>query len=394
MLIQEKVRQAKSLLKEFDVDCWITFARESQINGDPTLAFLINADITWHSAFIICKDGTTHAIVGEYDRLTVEETAAWDQVIGFIQGIREPFHAYLKEKNPARIAVNYSEGSEICDGLTHGMYLTLYTLLHEIGYENRLMSAEPVVSALRQRKTPIEIEHIRAAIAETEKIFAEVTAFIKPGRSEREIAAFMKKRVEDARLELAWEPAVCPAVFTGPETAGAHYAPSDRKVERGHILNMDFGVKVEGYCSDMQRTFYILDKDETQAPPDVKKGFDTIVNAVESAKQAILPGREGHEVDAVARKIVVAGGYQEFPHGLGHQVGRFSHDGTALLGPPWEKYAQKPFQKLETGMVFTIEPRLTVPNRGVATIEEMVVITEKGAEYLTHPQKDLILIKD
>ncbi|TFH05407.1 MAG: M24 family metallopeptidase [Spirochaetales bacterium] len=75
-----------------------------------------------------------------------------------------------------------------------------------------------------------------------------------------------------------------------------------------------------------------------------------------------------------------------------HQVGRFSHDGTALLGPPWEKYAQKPFQALEENMVFTIEPRLTVPGRGICTIEEMVVVTRDGAEFLRHPQKETILI--
>ena len=85
-------------------------------------------------------------------------------------------------------------------------------------------------------------------------------------------------------------------------------------------------------------------------------------------------------------------GYEEFPHGLGHQVGRFSHDGTALLGPPWEKYAEKPFKKLEEGMVFTIEPRLTIPERGIATIEEMVVVTSGGAEWLSVPQKEILII--
>jgi Xaa-Pro aminopeptidase len=73
-------------------------------------------------------------------------------------------------------------------------------------------------------------------------------------------------------------------------------------------------------------------------------------------------------------------------------VGRFAHDGTALLGPAWEKYAQKPFQPLEEGMVFTVEPRLKVKGRGVVTIEEMVVITKSGAEFLAEPQKELILI--
>ena len=393
MLIKEKVEQAKKLLKEFDVDCWITFVRESQINGDPTLAFLSPADVTWHSAFIISKDGKAHAIVGKYDQKTIEETGAYDEVIGFVEGIKEPFQSYMKTLNPKKIALNFSEGSEIADGITYGMYLTLFNLLDELGMSDRIISAERVVSALRERKSQTEINYIKEAIIITEEIFNEVTKFIKPGKTEKEIAGFVKSKVEKRNLEFAWEPSVCPAVFTGPETAGAHYAPTDRKVEKGQILNMDFGVKYKSYCSDMQRTFYILKDDETKAPEDVMKGFNTIVDSIEKSKQAMKPGVQAVEIDAIARKIVIQNGYDEFPHGLGHQVGRFSHDGTALLGPPWEKYAQKPFKKLEENMVFTIEPRLNVPDRGTATVEEMVRIIPDGAEWLTNPQKEIILIK-
>jgi Xaa-Pro aminopeptidase len=149
---------------------------------------------------------------------------------------------------------------------------------------------------------------------------------------------------------------------------------------------MDFGVKYENYCSDIQRTFYILEEGETQAPPMVKKGFETILTAIELARQALKPGVRGVEIDSIARQHIVSHGYEEYPHGLGHQVGRFAHDGTALLGPAWEKYAQKPFKKIEEGMVFTIEPRLKVPDRGVVTIEEMVIVKEYQAEFLSEPQ--------
>ncbi|MGB6121924.1 MAG: M24 family metallopeptidase, partial [Bacteroidota bacterium] len=97
-------------------------------------------------------------------------------------------------------------------------------------------------------------------------------------------------------------------------------------------------------------------------------------------------------VDAVAREMITEAGYEEFPHALGHQVGRFAHDGTAILGPPWEKYGKKPSLPLEKGMVFTIEPRLTVQGRGIATVEEMVVVTGDGADYLSTPQEELWLI--
>lgn len=392
MLINEKVNQAKDILKEFDVDCWITFARESQINGDPTLAFLVTADITWHSTFIISKDGRTHAIVGKYDVATVEDTKAYDKVTGFVEGMKKPFQDYMRDLNPKQIALNYSEGSEICDGLPHGLYLTMYSLLDELGMVDRIISAESLVSAIRERKTRTELAYMKEAIRHTEEIFDLVTDFIRPGVTEHEISVFMKTQVEERKLEFAWEPMVCPAVFTGPDTAGAHYMPTEKKVEKGHVLNMDFGVRVNGYCSDMQRTFYILKDGENQAPADVQKGFDTIVKSIQDSFEGMKPGKFGHEIDKISRDVIVDAGFEEFPHAVGHQVGRFSHDGTALLGPAWEKYAKKPFRKLEENMVFTIEPRLTVPGRGTCTIEEMVVVTKGGAEFLSHPQKQIILI--
>ncbi|HOW84544.1 MAG TPA: Xaa-Pro peptidase family protein [Candidatus Aminicenantes bacterium] len=390
-LIQEKVKQAAGLIDEFGVDCWITFTRESQICGDPTLVFLAPGPVTWHSAFIVSAGGRTRAIVGLYDQKAVEETGAYDKVVGYVTGIKEPLLECLKELDPRTIAVNYSEGSEICDGLTHGMYLTLHRFLAEIGMADRLVPAERIVSALRERKSAAEIGWMRQAVRVTEEIYDLAGRFIAPGRTEIEIAAFILAEVDRRGLETAWTRAACPAVFTGPDTAQAHYAPTARVVEPGHILNMDFGVKIEGYCSDMQRTFYIPAPGETAAPDDVMTGFRTIVRAVEESKRAMRPGVEGRTVDAVARSIITGAGYAEFPHGLGHQVGRYAHDGTALLGPAWEKYAQKPFRRLEEGMVFTIEPRLTVPGRGVVTIEEMVVVTGDGAEWLGRPQKDLVL---
>jgi Xaa-Pro aminopeptidase len=393
MLIKEKIAQAIGILKEFDIDCWITFTRESAINGDPTLPFLVPADLTWHSALIITKEGDTRAIVGQYDKKMVEDTGAYRTVVGYIEGIKKPLTEYLTELKPVSIAVNYSMDSEIADGLTHGMYLTLLDILTGINYQDRLVSAEKIISALRQRKTKSELQHIKEAIRETEKIFTRVASYIQPGISEEQIAQFMRNEVKKAGLELAWDSQVCPAVFSGPDTAGAHYNPTKRKVKPGHILNMDFGVKVNQYCSDLQRTFYVLKPGEKKAPPEVQKGIDTIVGSIERSRLAMKPGVQGIVIDTLCRQLLKENGFEEFPHALGHQVGRHAHDGTALLGPAWEKYAQKPYQPLEEGMVFTLEPRLTVKGYGVATIENMVVVTATGTEYLSTPQKKLLLIK-
>ena len=392
MLIREKVEQAIAILNEYDTDCWITFVRESGMMRDPMMDFLCEADMTWHSAFIVFRSGETHAIVGQMEKQTVDEMEVYQQVTGYVEGIKDALLNTLKEKNPRSIAVNYSEGSEVCDGLTHGMYLTLRDMLAEIGFEDRLVSAEKITSSLRARKTPTEIQLMQEAIEQTLEIYSLVRGQIRPGKTEIELAAFMRQEVESRGLGFAWDPGHCPAVFTGPDTAGAHYQPTDRKVERGHVLNMDFGVKYRDYCSDIQRTFYLLEEGEQDAPEEVRRGFDTIVTAIERARQILKPGVQGVEVDRVAREYIVEQGYGEYPHGLGHQVGRFAHDGTALLGPAWEKYANKPFEAVEENMVFTIEPRLMVPGRGVVTIEEMVLVRPEGAEFLGSPQKELLLV--
>jgi len=391
-LIQEKVAQAIDLLRELDIPCWLTFVRETEISGDPVLPFLVQAHLTWPSALIVTADGDTHAIVGRYDRQMVEETGAYREVEAFVEGIKAPLLRYLQKANPVAIAINYSQDSEICDGLTHGMYLTLIQYLNEIGLDDRLMSAERLLSALRQRKTPTELGRIKEAIGVTEQIFDEVGRALAPGKTERDVADLVRAEVARAGVGYAWEPSTCPAVFTGPDTAEAHYGPTGRSIQRGHIVNMDFGVKVDGYCSDLQRTWYVRRQGETSAPTEVQRGFDTIVRAIEEARRAMRPGVPGLDVDAVARRVIVGAGFEEFPHALGHQVGRFAHDGTALLGPAWEKYGHKPSLPIEEGMVFTLEPRLTVAGFGVATVEEMVVVTEGGAEFLSTPQRELILI--
>jgi Xaa-Pro aminopeptidase len=392
MLVKEKVDQAVGILRECETDCWLTFVRESGLMRDPMLDYLCPADMTWHSAFIISRSGQTHAIVGQMEARTVEELGVYGTVTGYVQGIKRDLLSTLRALDPATIAVNYSETSEACDGLTHGMYLLLRGMLDEIGFADRLVSSERITSSLKARKTAAEVERMQRAIGHTLEIFSRVKDFIAPGKTELEIAAFMAAEVARRGLTVAWDPGHCPAVFTGPDTAGAHYRPTERTVARGHVLNMDFGVKVDDYVSDMQRVFYVLEEGETAAPADVMKGFDTIVRSIELARQALKPGVKGVEIDRIARDYIVSQGYEEYPHGLGHQVGRFVHDGTALLGPAWEKYANKPFEPIEEHMVFTIEPRLTVPGRGVVTIEEMVLVTAGGAEFLAAPQTELILI--
>ena len=299
----------------------------------------------------------------------------------------------IEKYDPKKIAVNFSRNSSLADGLTYGCYLELMEILKDTPYKDRLVSSEEIVGALRGRKSKIEVDHIKNAIKETLIIFDEVTNFIAVGKSELDVANFVRNIVKERGFEFAWDEEHCPAVFTGPDTAGAHAGPTNKQIQPGHVINMDFGVKINGYCSDLQRTWYVLKEGETEAPEEVMKGFNVIKDAIQMAAKEIKPGKQGWEIDDIARSYIVKNGYEEYPHGLGHQVGRVAHDGGSMLGPKWERYGNIIYLPIEVGNVFTIEPRLTIKGYGIATMEEIVWVTEDGCEFLSEPQKEIYLVK-
>ena len=392
-ILKEKIDQAVKILNEKGIDMWMIFVRESSIIHDPSIDMVVGGNYTWQSAFVINRDGETAAIVGSLEEDNIKRTGNFKNIITYMKSIREVLNEYLKKKNPAQIAVNYSKNSVLADGITHGMYNILKEHLDGSGFENKLVSSEEIISALRGRKSPTELAIMKEAITETIKIFNETGQFIKPGVTELEISNFMKQKFVERGFGLAWEDDHCPAVFTGPEAGGAHSGPTDTKVQKGHIVNIDFGIEYKGYCSDLQRMWYVLKDDEKEAPAEVLKGFEIIRDAIQKVADQLKPGVAGCDMDDIARNYITELGYEEYPHGLGHQVGRNVHDGGAGLFPRWERYGDTPFMKVEEGQIFTIEPRLPVKDYGTSTLEEEVVVTKNGCEFISPPQKELMLIK-
>ncbi len=392
-LILEKIDQAVKILNEKEIDMWLTFVRETGNMKDPMMDMIVGTHATWQSAFIITKSGETHAIIGSLEFENMKSTATYKNIHPYLKSVKEKLLEVIGKINPNKIAVNYSRNSILADGLTHGMYLELMDHFKNTPYSDKLVSSEEIIATLRGRKSPKELSLMKEAIKETLKIFEQVTEFIRPGVSEKQIADFVLELVNKKGYGLAWDKEQCPAVFSGPGTAGAHAKPTERKVQPGHVINMDFGLNINGYCSDLQRTWYVLRPGENKAPFEVQKGFDVIKESIQLAAAELKPGKLGWEIDLVARDNILKHGYEEYPHGLGHQLGRFAHDGGALLGPRWERYGNLPYLPIEEGQVFTLEPRLTIEGYGIATIEEEVVVTKNGCEFLSEPQKEIYLIR-
>ena len=393
-LMQEKATQAIAILKEQNIDLWLTFVRETSGVRDPALDLLIGAnDLTWESALIFTRDGGRIAIIGNLEKEAIAQLGIFDEIQGYDKSIRELLRETFTRLNPDRITVNTSKNNVHADGLTHAMYEMLCDMLAGTPYADRLISAEPVINALRGRKTPAEQARIQRAIEITDEIFNKTFAFIKVGMTEREVSEYMHKLAKEYGVGLAWPAENCPAVNSGPNKVVGHNGPSDIKIERGHLIHFDFGVKYEDYCSDIQRVCYVLREGETEAPIEFQRGFITIRTAIEKSREAMKPGVTGNSIDVISREIVTDSGYPEYNYALGHQLGRVAHDGGALLGPLWEKYGDSPNQKLEVGQVYTIEPGLAVKGYGYLGLEEDVLMTEKGAEYFTAPQHEIVLIK-
>ncbi|MGD8395216.1 MAG: M24 family metallopeptidase [Candidatus Eiseniibacteriota bacterium] len=393
-LVCGKVEQAIGILQELDLDCWLTFVRETTGGGDPVLPLILGQPLTWQSALILTRGGDRIALVGRYEDAAVRSGGAWTDVRPYVEGIREPLRAALAAIDPRQVAINVSVDDVKADGLTHGLWQLLHRHLAGTEYVERLTSAEQLIAALRGRKIPAEVDRLRRAIATSASLCEAAARFARPGRTEREIAAFMQAEVARLGLQTAWDPGHCPIVTTGPGSMLGHGTPSPTlAIEPGHIFHLDFGVREAGYCADMQRVWYVP-ADGESAPPDVvRRAFDAVAGAIQAAARALRPGVDGWQVDAAARASLVAAGYPEYQHATGHQVGQAAHDGAAVLGPRWERYGRTPCMPVEPGNVFTLELGIEdVDGRGYLGLEEMVLVTADGCEWLTEPQTDLPLL--
>jgi Xaa-Pro aminopeptidase len=392
-IVSEKLTQAVQILDELDVDLWMLLARESDVMGDPSLPLVVGTSVTWESAFLISRDGNHIAIVGTGDVDNIRTTGAWENVIGYVQGFSSDLIAEIEKRDPKSIALNYATDDSMADGLTHGMYLLLEEHLKDTPYWERVHSAGDIPRKVRARKSPTELKRIRQAVQTTERIWELTERYVRAGISERAVSDFMHGQLEERRIGSSWDWRYCPTVTAGPDSPKGHVAPSEITIEPGHVVSIDFGVNEDEYSSDMQRTFYVLRPGENDVPEEVKRHFAIIDRCIQSAAEFIRPGVAGWEVDNVARAIFAAEGLAEWQYALGHQMGRACHDGGTVLGPRWERYGGRPYGLVEENEVYTLEIGCSVPGYGFVSLEEDIVVTSDGCEFLAPPQRQVIAIR-
>jgi Xaa-Pro aminopeptidase len=232
----------------------------------------------------------------------------------------------------------------------------------------------PLVDELRSSKAPEEIESISAAVRLAEGVLQDLLGFVREGVSELELAAELVYRL---RLAGSEELPFDPIVASGPRSALPHARPGERKLREGDLLLIDFGARVEGYCSDMTRMFVLGAPEAWQ-----REIHGVVATAVREAVLSTRAGVPAKDVDRAARDVIVEAGFGEcFGHGTGHGVGLEVHEGPSVNS--------RSRDTLEAGSVVTIEPAVYLPGRGGVRLEEVVVASEGGRTVLTRFPLDL-----
>ena len=254
--------------------------------------------------------------------------------------------------------------------LSHKNHAAYEKALKDASPPVELVPTENLVEDLRKTKSDEEIRATVEALRLAEKAFFRVVATIRPGMTEKQVAWDLEKAMRESGAQGLSFPSI---VASGPNSALPHAIPSDRRIVEGEPLLIDWGARLNEYCSDTTRTL-VLGK-----PKDpFRKVFDTVVEARDRAIAAIREGASGTEVDRVARDFIDKNGFgDKFGHGLGHGTGLAVHEAPRL----------SPIKDdcLEAGMIVTVEPGIYLPEWGGVRMENQVVVTPDGARVLNDP---------
>ena len=266
--------------------------------------------------------------------------------------------------------------------------------LHNIGFESGsvtvdshrrytqelpgiLTPAQKLLDSLRASKDEGELAHMRRAQEITDEAFRAILNFIRPGMTEREIAA---RLVYELLSRGGEKVSFDPIVAAGSNGSRPHAVPGDRVAEAGMFITMDFGCKVEGYCSDMTRTVAL--GRPTQEMEDV---YNAVLSAQRAGIHAARAGVAGKEIDEAARRVLREAGFGEyFTHSFGHSLGIDVHESPGANS--------KETRPMPVGAVISAEPGVYIPGRFGVRIEDVLILNETGCEDITRSPKDLIVL--
>jgi Xaa-Pro aminopeptidase len=388
-LVRQKQDQAIRFLKTADYDGWMLYVREG--SDRVTTAIVTGADyVVQNAAFLFLRGGERVAVLQPID---VQNKAGlfFDRVVPAGIDIDAAIAKTLHDLGPSKIAVNYSRTEFCADGLSYGMYLRLQDLLATVGFQDRVVSAEDLVVALRAVKTHEELARMRKAAEITHLAAHDATAFLKPGVTQREMTAFIKSR----------------AAYYGASDLHANIAANPRgendksnrarPIQAGDVLCSDMGASYKHYEADLKRCWYVLREGERDLPDELRRQWDACRATLDYSVKAIRAGRPGWEVHEDVWAYFESLGYRRDRHSYGHQIGRTAHDAGPWLGERANPY-RPALAPLEENMVVTLDPTINRvgqdnPDAYSMGMEEMGIVGKDGGAFVTPPQEEIYRVR-
>ncbi len=281
-------------------------------------------------------------------------------------------HTYTRRINDILAQSSISKLGVEEERLTHGEFTRLTEKL-----DAGLVPCQAAVDGLRAVKDPWELERLRMAQARTDEVFSQMLPVIRPGMTEKELEAELIYRLYRAGAQGLSFP---PIVVSGPNTSMPHGVAGQRVLQAGDFVTMDFGMILDGYCSDMTRTVAL-----GYATDEMKAVYDTVLRAQEAGIAATCAGKTGQQIDWAARAVIEDAGYGEFfGHSYGHSLGIEVHESPncapSCTGP------------IPAGAVCSAEPGIYLPGRFGVRIEDVVIFTAGGRENITGSPKELLIL--
>ncbi|GGW88105.1 M24 family metallopeptidase [Alteromonas halophila] len=378
------------------VSHWLIVCREN--DNDPIAAHVgcENAGGTAVVIFSAKENGVTSLIFSPVSESTaLKELGTYDTVTDVARSDSAINQAaeWLASQSTSAIAVNSFSQNPQADGLSHSQFMALNNALSP-GQQQQLTAAEPLIYEWLSRKLPEEVAIMAEAATITSNWQYQAYQMVEPGKTtDKDIADFLKARIAEAGVQDGWAPSQNPAVNSGPDRGHSH--PTNRVIQPGDVIQIDFGIRVyDRWVTDIQRFAYVLQPGETAAPAHIQHAWDSAIAGNRAAFDAMKAGATGREVHQAQLAVMDDAGSLPVMWSTGHPVGYVAHDTGPNLG-----VRATSERKLDTGMTFAFDgfyswyyPGSDEQQTKTISVEEMVVIDEQGARFLTAPQQSLILI--
>lgn len=284
--------------------------------------------------------------------------------------------AWGETENPTQIVAGLVSSAEVLGVGDQTWAVFLLRLQEQLG-SARFRSATPVTVDLRIRKEAAEVDLLRRAAHATDRVAARLAETTMSGLTERQLS----HQVARWTVEEGHDIDTFKIVASGPNAASPHHEPTDRVIETGDMVVIDFGGRLGGYCSDMTRMFVVGEPTSEQAEVHA-----VVRRAQQAAVDAVRPGVVAAEIDAAARSVIEGAGYgPQFIHRTGHGIGLDGHEEPYII-----ETNQDP---VEPGMAFSVEPGIYLPGRFGVRIEDIVVVTDDGVEPLNRADHSLSVVE-